>query len=51
MVLLPSLVFGAKIEGSGVLQVRREDNCLIAGFTGKLNSEIPAVESNEGEVE
>jgi hypothetical protein len=51
VVLLPSLVFGAKIEGSGVLQVRWEDDCLIAGFAGKLNSKIPAVEGDEGEVE
>lgn len=51
MVLLPALVFGPQIEGSGVLQIWWEHNCFIASFSGKLDSEIPGVEGDEGEIE
>jgi len=49
--LLPSLVFGSQIERSGVLEVRWKHDGLVSGFARKLNSEIPRIEGNEGEVE
>ena len=51
MMLLPSLIFGSEIEGSRVLEVWWQYNCFVASFTGKLNSEVPGIEGNEGEVE
>lgn len=51
VVLLPSLVLGAEIESTGVLEVWWQDNGLVAGLAWKLNAEIPAVEGDEGEVE
>jgi hypothetical protein len=38
---LPSLVFGAKIESPGVLEVWRKHNSLVAGLARQLNAEIP----------
>ena len=51
MVLLPSLVLGAEIESTGVLEVWWENHGLVASLAWKLNAEIPAVEGDEGEVE
>lgn len=51
MVLLPSLVLSTEIECTGVLQVWWEDDSLVAGLARKLNTEVPAVEGDEGEVE
>lgn len=34
-----------------MLQVRRQHNCLVSGFSGELNSEVPSIQSNEDEVE
>ena len=51
MVLLPSLVFGAEIKGSGVLQVRGEHNSLVAGFSGKLHAKVPGIERHEDKIE
>lgn len=46
---LPSLVFGAEVEGTGVLEVRGEDDGLVSGLTGQLHTKIPRVECHEGE--
>lgn len=51
MVLLPALVFSSQIEGARVLQVGRQHNCLVSGFSGELNSEVPSIQSNEDKVE
>lgn len=51
MVLLPALVFSSQIEGARVLQIRRQHDCLVAGFSRELNSEVPSIQSNEDEVE
>jgi hypothetical protein len=51
MVLLPSLIFSSQVEGAGVLQIRRQHNSLVAGFSRELNSEVPGVEGDEDEVE
>ena len=49
--LLPSLVFDAEVKGFRVLKVWWQHNGFIASFTGQLNSEIPRVKGNKGEVE
>ncbi len=51
MVLLPALVFCSQVKGSGVLEVRRQNNGFVTSFTGKLHSEVPRIECNEGEIE
>lgn len=51
MVLLPSLIFGAEIECSRVLEVRGEDNGLVAGFPGKLDAKVPGFERHENKFE
>jgi hypothetical protein len=51
VVLLPSLVLGAEIEGTGVLQVWGENDGLVAGFAGELDSKIPGIEGHKREVE
>lgn len=51
VVLLPSLVLGAEIESTGVLEVWWKDNGLIASLTWKLNTEIPRIERDEREIE
>ena len=51
VVLLPSLVLSAEVEGAGVLEVWWEDNSFVAGLARKLNTEVPAVEGDEGELE
>lgn len=51
VVLLPSLVLSAEVKGAGVLEVWWEDNSLVAGLARELNTEVPAVEGDEGEVE
>jgi hypothetical protein len=49
--LLPSLVFGSEVKGSGVLEVWREYNSLVASFTRELDSKVPGIKGNEGKVE
>lgn len=51
MVLLPSLVLGAEVESARVLKVGWEHNGLVAGFSGKLNAEVPGVEGHKDEIE
>lgn len=51
MVVLPSHVLGAKVEGTGMLEVRREHHGLVASLAGKLNSQIPGIEGDEYELE
>jgi hypothetical protein len=51
VVLLPSLVLGAEIEGTGVLEVWRENDGLVSGLTRQLDTEVPRVEGDEGEIE
>jgi hypothetical protein len=51
VVSLPSLVLGAQVEGARVLQVRRENDGLVASLTGQLDAEVPGVKSDKGELE
>lgn len=51
MVLLPSLVFGSQIECPRVLEIWREYNGLVAGFSGELNPEVPSIQGHEDEIE
>lgn len=51
VVLLPALVFSAEVEGSRVLQIGGEDNSLVTSLAGKLNPEVPRIESDKGKVE
>jgi hypothetical protein len=51
VVLLPSLVFGAEVEGAGVLQIGGENNSLVAGLAGELYTQVPGIEGDEDEVE
>jgi hypothetical protein len=47
VVSLPVLVLGAEVEGTRVLEVRWEDNGLVAGFAGKLDAQVPRIERHE----
>ena len=47
---MPVLVFGSKIEGTGVLEVRWEDNGLVSSFARELNPEIPRFERNKSKL-
>jgi hypothetical protein len=40
---LPPLVLGTEIEGAGVLEVRRENDGLVAGFARQLDTEVPRI--------
>lgn len=51
MMLLPSLVFGPQIERPGVLEIWREHNGFVAGFSGELDPEVPSIQGYEDEVE
>ncbi len=51
MVLLPSLVFGAELEGARVLEVGGQDDRLVAGLAGELDAQVPGLEGDEDEVE
>ena len=51
MVLLPSLILGAEVEGAGVLQVRGENDGLVAGLAWQLDTQVPGIEGDEDEVE
>ncbi len=51
VVLLPSLVLGAEVETARVLKVWWEDNGLVASLAWKLDTEIPRVEGDKGEIE
>jgi hypothetical protein len=51
VVLLPSLVLGAEVEGTGVLQIGGEHNRLVAGLAGELYTQVPGIEGDENEVE
>ena len=51
VVLLPSLVFSSQIERPRVLEIWREHNGFVAGFSGELNPEVPSVKGYEDEVE
>lgn len=48
---LPSLVFGAQVEGARVLQVGREDDGLVARLTRQLDAQVPRVERDKGKLE
>ena len=48
--LLPSLVFGPQVEGTGVLKVRGQDDRLVPGLSGKLNTQVPGIEGDEDKV-
>jgi len=51
MMGLPSLVLGTEVKSARVLKVRRQDDGLIAGLAGQLDTEIPRVEGHEGKLE
>lgn len=51
MMCLPALVFGAEIEGSGMLKVRWEHNSFVTGFTRQLHTQVPGVEGYKSEFE
>lgn len=51
MVLLPALVLGAEVESSRVLEIGRQDDGLVAGLTGKLDTEVPGIECDKDEVQ
>ena len=51
VVLLPALVFRPQVERAGVLEIGREDDGLVAGLAGQLDTQVPRVEGDEGEVE
>jgi hypothetical protein len=46
--LLPVLVFGAEVKRARVLQVGREYDGFVTGFSRKLDTEIPGIERGEG---
>ena len=48
--LLPSLVLGPQVEGTGVLKVRGQDDRLVPGLSGKLDTQVPGIEGDEDEV-
>lgn len=48
---LPSLVLGTEVKGARVLEVGRQDDGLVAGLAGQLDTEIPRVEGHEGKLE
>lgn len=50
MVLLPSLILCAEVEGPRVLEVRGQDNGLVAGLAGKLHTKVPGIERDEDKV-
>lgn len=50
VVLLPSLVLGAEVEGTRVLEVGGKHHGLVSGFSGKLDAQIPGVEGHKDEV-
>ena len=51
VVLLPSLVLGAKVESARMLQVWWKNNGLVTSLARKLHTEIPGIKSDEGEVQ
>jgi len=51
VVLLPSLVFRSKVKGARVLEIWRQNNGLVASLARKLNTEIPGVKRDEGEIQ
>lgn len=51
VMLLPSLILGSEIEGTRMLQIRRQNNGLIASLTRQLDAEVPSIEGDEDEVE
>lgn len=51
VVLLPALILGAEVEGPRVLEVRRKDYRLVAGFPWELDTQVPGLEGDEDEVE
>lgn len=50
MVRLPMLVFGTEIEGTGVLEVWRENNGLVSCFTWQLHAKVPRFERDKGKL-
>ena len=51
MVLLPSLVLGAKVKGPRVLEIGRKHDSLVAGFPRKLDTQVPGIERNKDKVQ
>jgi hypothetical protein len=47
---LPALVLGAQIECARVLEVGGQDNGLVAGLAGQLDTQVPRVEGDKGEL-
>lgn len=51
MVCLPSLVFGPQIERARMLEVGGQHNSFVTSFTGKLDSQVPRIQSDKSELE
>lgn len=49
--LLPTLVFGAKVESARVLKVRGEHNSFVTSLTGQLDTKIPSIQGNKHKVQ
>lgn len=47
---MPPLVFRAEVKGTRVLEVRRQNNGLVTGFTRKLDTKVPRIERDERKV-
>lgn len=48
---LPALVLGPEVVSARMLKVGGKDDGLIAGFPRELNSKIPGIQGNKGELE
>ena len=51
VVLLPALILGTQIKGSGMLQVWGQHHGFVPCFSRKLDTEIPRVQGDERELE
>lgn len=47
---LPPLVLRSKVECARVLQIGRQDYRLVASLTGQLDTKIPGIQGDEGEL-
>lgn len=48
---LPALIFGAQVEGPGVLQVCGQHDGLVTGLAGQLHAQIPRIQRDKGKFE
>lgn len=50
MKLLPACILLTEIKGSGVLEVWRQNGGFVASFTWQLDTEVPSIQGDEGEL-